>query len=596
MPSVPADPLLTGLTDPLLAGLTEAQTAAVTSPATLLCVQAGAGSGKTTVLTRRVAWRAGQGDTQPDHTLVVTFTRKAAAELRSRLRRLGVHGVEAGTFHGCAYSQLRRHWIDRGVRAPAVAADPMRLLRDVVTEEHCDPDVVRALARELGWARARMIGPSSYPQAAAEAGRVTEETAVLLGALMGRYEQRKRRRGVIDMDDMLSDAAHLIESDETVAAAFRWRIRHLFVDEFQDVNPAQWRLLEAWRGGRDDLCVVGDERQAVYAWNGSDPGLLARLPTMLPGMAVVHLDENHRSTGSIVNAAAAVLGSAHRAPRAQPDAEGPAPRVEVFDTDDDEAAAVVRWLRAARAPGVPWRHAAVLARTNARLDPVANALGRAGIPFRRTSRARRDAALAPLLEALRHEPRRRPLRSAVDDVAALASEGVAESDFDPTGETEATRPREAPQPSAASGESAVSMLRELVDECAQQEPGPTVGIFLDWLAANPDALDEKNGLDAVTLATFHRAKGLEWRAVAVIGVESGLVPLAYATSEAARDEERRLLYVALTRARRDLWCSGAGTPSPYLRTIASAPTASAPTDPEAVAAHIASIRHLLVAG
>ena len=567
----------------VLRGLTEAQLEAVTSPAAPLAVVAGAGSGKTTVLTRRVAHRIVGGTADADHSLVVTFTRKAARELRGRLRRLAVPGpVRAGTLHGAAYGELRRYWADHELRPPGLLADPRRLLRRcLATPGEADAALVRAVAGEIEWAGARLVDPAHYAAEAVAAGRRPPLRPVAVAAAYERYEAAKADHRLLDMNDLLRRAADIVENDPAAAAATRWRIRHLFVDEFQDVNPAQWRLLRAWLGPSTDLFVVGDPRQAVYGWNGADAGLLDRLPQLLPGTTVLRLDDNHRSTPQVVAAAAAVLdlgpdddpagraGRADRAGRAvRPD--GPVPAVAGFADEQAEAAAVARWLRVRHRPGTTWSQLAVLARTNARLAPVAAALEAAGIPFRMAASAG-DSGTGAVLRLLRTAPPSRPIRSAVADLLSAGGDDEVPA-------------------ATADG------LRRLADEHAVEEPGADVSAFRRWLVATVgrrERLDGERGPDAVTLSSFHRAKGLEWPAVALVGVEAGLVPIAYATTEAAVAEERRLFYVAVTRAEEHLWCSWAkrradggavdATASPFLAAVEAAgrdtpTTAAARTD------------------
>ena len=569
----------------LLAGLSECQRAAVTSDAPVLCVVAGAGSGKTTVLTRRVAWRVQRGSARAAHTLVVTFTRKAARELGARLRRLGVDGVTASTIHAAAYAELRRHWADAGVRPPALLHDPVPVLRRLLDADGpgrvADRTLLSAVAAELSWTRARLVAPEDYPAAAAAAHRTgLPLPAARLAELLGRYQEEKRRRGVIDLDDLLSAAADLLESDGRAAEAARWRVRHLFVDEFQDVNPAQWRLLEAWRGGRPDLCVVGDPKQAIYAWNGSDPTLLGRLPVLVPGTEVVELDANHRSTPQIVAAASAVLAAGTSVPDRPPVVtdDGPPPVLEGFEDESAEAGAVCRWLRSVRRPGHPWRHLAVLARTNARLEPVAEALEAAGIPVRRPGAAARPAGVEEVVRRLRRSPRDQGLHAALVDLAA----------------------EEVPDTEEARG-----LLATLAEDCAAEVGSPSVGAFLDWLAAGRMTGLEEGDRDGVELATFHRAKGLQWPAVAVIGLETGTVPIAFATTAEADAEERRLLYVALSRAEAHLWCSWAAASatapdrvrraSPYLEPVRAACRDAVPLEPGQALARLADLRHRLAA-
>ncbi|HAM00990.1 MAG TPA: ATP-dependent DNA helicase [Acidimicrobiaceae bacterium] len=588
--------------DRLLSCLTDAQRAAVTSEAPLLCVRAGAGSGKTTVLTRRVAWRVADEGIDPEHALVVTFTRKAALELRQRLGRLGVTGVSASTFHGAAYRELRRHWADRGTAAPTLVPEPERLLRRLLAEEPgAGPTTASGVAGELSWARARLIDPERYPEAASAARRNPPLPYEQTARLMARYADMKRRRGVIDLDDLVLRCATLLEEDPAWSAAVRWRLRHLFVDEFQDVNPAQWRLLEAWRHDRPDLCIVGDGRQAIYSWNGSDPSLIERIADLVPGTVVLRLDENHRSTERIVAAASAVLGppdgedvappgTSATAPLRVPSTavDGPVPRLDGFEDEDAEAAAVVAWLRATRRPGHPWRHLAVLARTHARLEPVADALGAVGIPVRRPAATGRAPALVACLRTLRSVPRDTPLRAALTDAVADAGAG------------------DHPEAPAGSASSCLELLAGLADEHAWQEAAPTVGSFLAWFTANR-ADTAWTGGDGVEVLSFHQAKGLEWPAVAVIGLEAGTMPIAYAVDDLAVAEERRLLYVAMTRAERHLWCSwaqrgrsagsgaGARRRSPFLDDLPGALAGAAPLEAEAALAKVAGLRQRLAA-
>ncbi|HVF13453.1 MAG TPA: UvrD-helicase domain-containing protein, partial [Acidimicrobiales bacterium] len=257
--------------DELLAGLNPAQQEAVVSEAAPLCILAGAGSGKTRVLTRRIAWQVTQGSALAPHVLALTFTRRAAGELASRLSRLGVREqVAAGTFHAVAYGQLRRLWADRGERPPALLDRKVRLLRSLLPPAGRGAGPQAAdVAGEIEWAKSRLIPPAGYEVAASAAGRRPPVPRSTMATLYDRYEQEKAKRHLVDFDDLLVLCAHALEHDRTFAAAQRWRFRHLFVDEFQDVNPSQFRLLEGWRGDRSDLCVVGDPNQAIYAWNGA---------------------------------------------------------------------------------------------------------------------------------------------------------------------------------------------------------------------------------------------------------------------------------------------------------------------------------------
>jgi DNA helicase-2/ATP-dependent DNA helicase PcrA len=494
-----------------VAGLTESQRRGVESPAPALCILAGAGSGKTSVLTLRVARRIRDESVEADHTVVCTFTRRAARELRDRLRRYGVPvsipatrggapspGVRAGTLHQLALTLLRRRALDAGEPAPVVFDDRYRLIRDRVG----DPGLASALATEIGWAKASGLGPDTYAEGAHRAGREVLVSAEQVQEAFESYRRALDRRRAVDLDDLLGLACDALLSDRAFADAASWRYRHLSVDEFQDVNPAQFRLIRALAGDRNDLCVVGDPNQAIYGWNGADPSLLQRLPGEVPDMEVVRLDQNHRSTPQVVRAASEALGRAAVGVPRSTVADGPMPLVTAYDDDDAEAEGVASQLLDRSDEGRPWSEHAVLARTNEQLSMMGRALARAGIPYRMAA-------------------------------------GPAEADGPPA------EPR---------------------GEVTDKGPG-----------RSPRAARSGN---AVELATFHRAKGLEWDSVFVVGLEDGFVPIAYAQVETARAEERRLLYVALTRASRELHCSwarlrrtGLGRrrerePSPWLAAVA----------------------------
>ena len=270
--------------DARLQGLNPAQREAVVSDAAPLCILAGAGSGKTRVLTRRIAWRVREATADPRHVLVVTFTRKAAGELAARLGALGVRDqVASGTFHALAYAQLRRRWADAGQRPPTLLERKVRLLAPVApvrAQRH------RAARRRRHRDRVGQ-GADDRARALRAGGRRSPARrpplpAGAIASIYERYEDEKRRRGLVDFDDLLLLCARALETDREFAAGQRWRFRHLFVDEFQDVNPAQFRLLQGWRGDRADLCVVGDPNQAIFSWNGADAGFLTGFPRALP--------------------------------------------------------------------------------------------------------------------------------------------------------------------------------------------------------------------------------------------------------------------------------------------------------------------------
>jgi DNA helicase-2/ATP-dependent DNA helicase PcrA len=561
----------------LLAGLSEAQREAVTTGHTPLCILAGAGSGKTRVLTRRIAHHVALGGIDARHVLALTFTRRAAGELCSRLASLGVREqVAAGTFHSLAYAQLRRHWADRGVRPPALLSSKLRLLAPLMPRRPASegggassarPSQPADVAAEIEWAKARMVPPGRYESVAGPAGRRPLLPLAVVAGLYERYEEDKRRRGLIDFDDLLLLCALAMETDADFAARQRWRFRHLFVDEFQDVNPVQFRLLEAWRGDRPDLCVVGDPHQAIYSWNGADPSYLTGFPHRFPGAAVIRLDDNYRSSPQVLAVANAVIGGGRGLKAHEPD--GPLPTVTSYPSDREEAVGVARAVRRRHGSGKAWSELAILTRTNAQLVLFEEALRAAGIPFRIRGSGRflNHPDVRAVLDELRRIPPTALLSSTVADLVTEAREAAG-------------APVPAAGPAAERAEH-LECLARLAKEHVSAEPEATVSAFLTWLAATLRGDDPASDGDAVELATLHAAKGLEWPVVFLTGLEQGLMPIGHAESPEAKAEERRLLYVACTRARRELHCSWAErrtfgeraqarSPSPYLEPIEGA--------------------------
>jgi DNA helicase-2/ATP-dependent DNA helicase PcrA len=536
--------------DDLLRGLDASQRDAVTSAAAPLAILAGAGSGKTRVLTRRIAWQAREGHVDPRRVLALTFTRKAAGELRARLGRLGVeHAVTAGTFHAIALAQLRRRADDEQRAMPALVERKVRLIVPLLSVRGREAGLLAAeFASEIEWAKARLIRPDGYARAVAAAGRTPPKPMGEVTEIYREYERQKRRRGLVDFDDLIWDCADVIERDAEFAAAQRWRFQHVFVDEFQDASPAQFRLLQAWLGDRPDLCVVGDGDQAIYGFAGADPSYLvhfvAHFPReRFPAVAVVQLGHNYRSTPQVVAAANAVLappGRGSRVRAARP--EGPAPDVAAYDTDEAEARGVARAARAARASDVAWSRIGVLYRVNAQSALFEEAFSRAGVPFRVRGGVRflDRPEVQVVLDRLRTASREVPGRTFAEHLVDLTSDDDEE---------ELSEERQ----------EHVDAVARLGREYLDTEGGRgSVDGFLAFLRTSLRGEDvEDAGNDAVELLTFHRAKGLEFHTVFVTGLERGLVPISHAKTSDALDEEQRLLYVAASRAEQVLHLSWA---------------------------------------
>jgi DNA helicase II / ATP-dependent DNA helicase PcrA len=584
-----------GSSPDLLQGLNEAQARAVVSPHLPLCILAGAGSGKTRVLTRRIAHRIAEGSAAPQHTLAITFTRKAAGELTKRLTSLGVRDrVATGTFHSVAYNQLRQYWTEKGVAAPTLTQSKLRILMPLVAQRgQAGPGAAvqpADLASEIEWAKARLIRPENYVDEATRQGRQPPLGAEAMGELYRRYEADKRKRGIVDFDDLLMLTAEAMDADREFAARQRWRFRHLFVDEFQDVNPAQARLLDGWLGlldnpmvlsdqlpfGSDpnefdeqlpgsapgfaaitdevDLCVVGDPNQSIYAWNGADPRFLSSFRRRFPQGGLVRLEDNYRSSPQILTVADAVLGLGARESRAlRPNrSDGALPVIASFASDLEEARGIARLAREHHNARTPWKHMAVLTRTNAQLALFEEAFRAAGIPHRvRGGQAfLQQPEVLRTLSMLNDGPARIPLASRLTDLEDLVAE-LREQHHSADG----LALPEAVTDRIDQIEGVIRMAHEYLGI----ESGGTVATFLTWLhGAITSSNDEpQRQSDVVELATFHRSKGLEWPVVFVAGMERGYVPIGNADSPEGRAEEQRLLYVAVTRAESFLQCSWA---------------------------------------
>ncbi len=537
--------------DRLLAGLDAEQRRAVASDAAPLAIVAAAGSGKTTVLTRRIAYRIESGQAEPRHVVALTFTRDAAGELRRRLRRLDIHeSIEAGTFHSIALRLLRDRAITRNEAMPALAPDRLRLVRECLKELRLELDAYPAMA-DIDWARARRIEPGDYERESRAARRRGAVPHARFSDLAAAYERLKRRRGVVDFDDLLDLNLRAVESDAAFRSLVHWRFRHFFVDEAQDLNPLQHALLEAWRGGRPDICLVGDPRQAIYGWNGADHTTMTEVERIYPGVTVVSLATNYRCSPQVVNAgAAALVASGQRDDTTSNRPDGVPLRIEGYPTADAEALGIVSFVRTALHQHSP-TGIAILARTNDQLIPIEQALSSVGIATQRaTGRSPLEVTLADAYRTTSREA-----------LALWADEQFTHHD---------------------------PIRRRVAEEVdrflTSQEPGG----FRSWVESRApfDDLDNEAVDGAVSLLTFHGAKGREWPFVIVAGAEDGLIPHSSALSAAQRAEEARLLYVAITRAVDRLTITRAESrrgsptrPSPWLQAVEATIADDSPVAP-----------------
>ena len=545
----------------VLAGLDPEQREVATAVSGPVVVLAGAGTGKTRAITHRIAYAALTGQHDPRRTLAVTFTARAAGEMRHRLAELGVEGVQARTFHSAALRQLRYFWPRVvGGAVPDILPSKARVLAPVLRAAgFADTSLARDVAAEIEWAKSSQVASADYVAAATRArreppGPLTRENVAEAYAA---YDDRKTAEGLIDFEDVLLLTVGMLDTRVDVAEEVRRAYRWFTVDEYQDVNPLQQRLLDLWLGDGDDLCVVGDASQTIYTFTGATSSFLLGFRGRHPHATEVRLVRSYRSTPQVVALANRILHSAQGPEAAlrleltaQRD-DGPAPTVTAYDDELAEAAGVASTVRRLLDAGTPAREIAVLYRINAQSEAFEEALGGAGIAY-----------------VLRGESaffERGEVREAVTRIRGAARGGGDSGDLAADVRSVLSAMNWSAEPPSGTGavrERWENLLRvvSLADEVARDNPEATLADLVDDLDARA-ATQSAPAADGVTLATVHAAKGLEWDAVLVAGLTDGTFPIQYADTPARLEEERRLFYVACTRARTHLGLSWARTRS-----------------------------------
>ncbi|WP_338672827.1 ATP-dependent DNA helicase UvrD2 [Streptomyces sp. SCSIO 30461] len=553
--------------DAVLDGLDPEQREVATALAGPVCVLAGAGTGKTRAITHRIAYGVRAGILQPSSVLAVTFTNRAAGEMRGRLRQLGAGGVQARTFHSAALRQLQYFWpkavggelprlLERKIQLVAEAAARCRI--------RLDRNELRDVTSEIEWAKVTQTVPADYPAAVTKALRDAPRDPAEIGQIYALYEQLKRDRSVIDFEDVLLLTVGILQDRHDIAEQVRRQYHHFVVDEYQDVSPLQQRLLDLWLGDRDSLCVVGDASQTIYSFTGATPDHLLNFRARHPQATVVKLVRDYRSTPQVVHLANGLLRQArgraaeHRLELVSQRDPGPEPAYTEYGDEPAEAEGTARRIRELIASGVPAGEIAVLFRVNAQSEVYEQALSDAGVPYqlRGAERFFERAEVREAGVALRGAARAGGNDSLLDDAEDLGSQVRAV--LSTKGWTT--------EPPAGSGavrdrwESLAALVR-LAEDFVRAKPGATLSDLVSELDERA-AAQHAPTVQGVTLASLHSAKGLEWDAVFLVGLTEGMMPITYAKTDEQVEEERRLLYVGVTRARLHLSLSWALSRAP----------------------------------
>ncbi len=561
MPADTRDP------EALLEALDPEQRAVATSLGGPVVVIAGAGTGKTRAITHRIAYGVAIGRYAPTSVLAVTFTTRAAGELRGRLQQLGARGVQARTFHSAALRQAQYFWPQvHGGELPAVLDNRMSLVAEAASRLRVRVDTARLrdLVGEISWAKVSNTSAEDYPRVAAAQGRsVASLDPETIARVFAGYEDAKRDRGRIDFEDILLCAAALIAEHDEVREAVQRTYRHLVVDEYQDVSPLQQALLDLWRGDRGDLCVVGDPAQTIHSFAGARAGFLTGFADRHRDATVVRLVRDYRSTPQVVATANGLMttagGRGLTAVTLQAQRPTGPPPVFVEAADEAaEAAGVAEWLAGLAADGVAYREMAVLFRINAQSPPVEQALAERGIPYlvRGGERFYERPEVRQALLALRAQVRAGG-DAAVDGLDAPGAVEQAQAVLGSLGWT--------PKPPDGSGalrerwESLAALLSVAEDlVAARADAPPDLAAVVAELERRAEA-QHAPVAQGVTVSTLHSAKGLEWDGVALLGIHEGSLPFVLASTPEQVAEERRLLYVGVTRAREHLRVSWSRT-------------------------------------
>jgi DNA helicase II / ATP-dependent DNA helicase PcrA len=522
-----------------------------------VCVIAGAGTGKTRAITHRIAYAAAIGVMDPHKVLALTFTARAAGEMRTRLRSLGVPSVAARTIHAAALKQLTFFWPQVfGGRMPDLLTTKSGFLTEAIKRAQLQGelsitsrDLLRDIATEIEWAKVSQIAPTDYLSESLKRTVKPRINPEQLAKVYTAYESVKHQERAIDFEDVLLLTTAMIEEEREVRERVQDQYRFFTVDEYQDISPLQQRLINAWLGSRQELCVVGDPAQTIYSFAGATPVFLNSFTQRFPEAEVVRLTTGYRSTPEIIFTANSILRKGAMGNELVAINEhGSKPTINAYNDEQAEIAGIVRDISQLISEGTPAQEIAVLARTNNQLNGLEKALNSAGLPYqvRNTERFFERKEVRDFLKQVR-------------TASVIPTEGVSWLD----------ELRTLAQPFLTGGAiDGIAALLHLAREL-DSDNGFTPKNLRTYLREVEDRVQQNNPptMPVTTLATLHAAKGLEWERVFLMGVSDGVLPLENNSTtgdQASIDEERRLFYVGITRAKSDLRLSYRGKASRFL--------------------------------
>ncbi len=536
--------------DDILEALDEQQREAAQSLLGPTVILAGAGTGKTRTITHRIAYGILRGDFSENRVMALTYTNRAAGELRARLRSLGVHSVNAKTFHAAALSQLEYFWRDfYGIEAPKVLESKSRAIGNAADslKIRLDANTIRDIAAEIEWRKYSMLSLEEYLDQITNRPVITGLSPIKAYEIQVAYEDAKVKAKQIDWEDVLLLCTGMLRAEPRALAHVQQQYRFFTVDEYQDISRLQQELLDTWLGDRSDLCVVGDPNQTIYSFTGASASFLENFESRYPGANVVSLTKNYRSTPEIISVANRVRGNQKFDQLEAIRPRGIQPEVLEFETRDKECDWVAGKIKDLLSEGLKASQIAVLYRINVQSEHVENALSRAGVEYqvRGGQRYFSRPEIMSAVRMVRAEAANPTSKSLYESVSAIARSLGWQSI--------------APEVSGTALEQweALNSLVQIADEMG---PEATIKSFANELEERQRSQHEPTR-ESITLSTIHAAKGLEYKVVFIIGAVEGYLPISYAKTELQIAEEQRLFYVGVTRAKDQLFITWANKDS-----------------------------------